>query len=427
MKKKFSFIILLIFSLILNGCNLEKNNYDKKQIIFLNNFMTLSDKLSEYEKNFEDLHPDIDIKIESIGDQYENISVTRLNAGKAGDVMVIPSYMNTSYYPDYYEPIYSVEDALKKYRFSDIKAIDHKVYSIPLSMSISGGVLYDMKVLNEAGVEKIPESLGEFKEVLKAVKSKTDAVPLYSNARGGTELKYWNSLAYTFSGDLNSNLDIINKENLFSPDGGGEYYNVYKFLYECVRENLIEDSFVSSKWDGGISLIKQGKLAAAVVSFDMYKDAKDVLGDSESLVYIPLKSSNNEYYLYGEPSYGIGINKESSNKKEAQMWIEYLLDDTDFLEYAGDSSILVKNAEHKYENDINRDDVKIIYLDSSSEKNIELFKKIDNEACLGIYGGSFAFNLMNEAVSGDNEYDELCDEWNKKWNSAILEFAKSNK
>ena len=110
-----------------------------------------------------------------------------------------------------------------------------------------------MKVLNEAGVEKIPESLGEFKEVLKAVKSKTDAVPLCSNARGGTELKYWNSLAYTFSGELNSNLDIINKENLFSPDGGGEYYNVYKFLYECVRENLIEDSFVSSKWDGGIT------------------------------------------------------------------------------------------------------------------------------------------------------------------------------
>ena len=100
MKKKFSFIILLIFSLILNGCNLGKNNDDKKQIIFLNNFMTLSDKLLEYEKNFEDLHPDIDIKIESIGDQYENISVTRLNAGKAGDVMVIPSYMNTSYYPD---------------------------------------------------------------------------------------------------------------------------------------------------------------------------------------------------------------------------------------------------------------------------------------------------------------------------------------
>lgn len=418
MKKKFILLSILILAVILSGCYSSDNN-DKKQVIFLNNFMTMSDKLFEYEKNFEKLHPDIDVKIESIGDKYEDISIVRLNSNKAGDVMVIPSYMSQEYYKDYYEPLYSTSAALKKYRFSNIKSIDGKVYSIPLSMNISGGILYDMKVLNDAGIENTPESLEELKEALKAVKSKGDAIPLYSNARGESQLTFWNSLIYSLEGDANYNNTLLNKNNLFSPES--EYYNVYKFLYECVSENLIEEPFVSSKWEDGINLIEEGKLGAAVVSLDMYNQAKKVALNSNSIVYEPLKNSDGEYYLYGEPSYGIGINKESNNKEEAKMWLEYLLDDTDFLEFAGDTSMLEKNPESNYEEYINKDNVRIIYPSETSEENIGKFEKIDNEACLGIYGGSFTFNLINEAASGKKSYEELCDEWNSKWNSALIQ------
>lgn len=423
MKRKLSLILLIMVFVCfnLNGCKSEES--DKKQVVFLNNLMTISDKLSEYEKDFEALHPDIDIRIESIGDQYENISVTRLNAGNAGDVMIIPSYMSVSYYPDYYEPLYSVGEGIKKYRFSNIKSVNDNVYSIPLSMNISGGILYDMRVLNDAGIQKAPESLEELKEALKSVKDKTEAVPLFSNARGGSELTCWNSLVYTLCGNPNYNENIIKKENPFLPDS--EYYNVYKFLYECVDEDLIEDSFVSSTWDDGIKLLKEGKLAAAVISLDMYKEAEKEALNSKSLVYVPLKSNNDEYYLYGEPSYGIGINKESNNKEEAYIWLEYLLDDTDFLEYAGDSGMLGKNPQHIYEEDISRRDITMIYPDANVEESMIVFEKIDNEACLGIYGGSFVFNLINEAASGDTDYDKLCDEWNIKWNSALWQINKS--
>ena len=422
MKKKCILLSILILTVILSGCYSSDNN-DKKQVIFLNNFITMSDKLTEYEKNFEKLHPDIDVKIESIGDKYEDISIVRLNSNKAGDVMVIPYYMSQEYYKDYYEPLYSTSDALKKYRFSNIKSIDGKVYSIPLSMNISGGILYDMKVLNDAGIENPPESLDELKEALKSIKSKGDAIPLYSNARGERQLIFWNSLVYSLEGDADYNNTLLNKNNLFSPESG--YYNVYEFLYECVSENLIEEPFVSSKWEDGINMIKKGKLGAAVVSLDMYNQAKKVALNSDSIVYEPLKNSDGEYYLYGEPSYGVGINKESNNKAEAKMWLEYLLDDTDFLEFAGDTSMLEKNPESKYEEYINKDNVGIIYPSEMSEENIGKFEKIDNEACLGIYGGSFAFNLINEAASGKKSYEELCDEWNNKWNSAKTEFYKN--
>ena len=422
MKKKCILLSILILTVILSGCYSSDNN-DKKQVIFLNNFITMSDKLTEYEKNFEKLHPDIDVKIESIGDKYEDISIVRLNSNKAGDVMVIPYYMSQEYYKDYYEPLYSTSDALKKYRFSNIKSIDGKVYSIPLSMNISGGILYDMKVLNDAGIENPPESLDELKEALKSIKSKGDAIPLYSNARGERQLIFWNSLVYSLEGDADYNNTLLNKNNLFSPESG--YYNVYEFLYECVSENLIEEPFVSSKWEDGINMIKKGKLGAAVVSLDMYNQAKKVALNSDSIVYEPLKNSDGEYYLYGEPSYGIGINKESNNKEEAKMWLEYLLDDTDFLEFAGDTSMLEKNPESNYEEYINKDNVRIIYPSETSEENIGKFEKIDNEACLGIYGGSFAFNLINEAASGKKSYEELCDEWNNKWNSAKTEFYKN--
>lgn len=424
MRKNYILLIFLTvcFSMILTGCDSSKDS-QKKQVVFLNNLISISDKLDEYEKSFEKLHPDIDIKIESIGDQYENISVTRLNAGKAGDVMIIPSYMSVAYYPDYYELLYSVDEALEKYRFSDIRSVNGQVYSIPLAMNISGGILCDMKILNDAGIEKAPESLEELKDALKAVKSKTDAVPLYSDARGESELTCWNSLVYTLSHNPDYNEDMISKDDLFSKENG--YYDVYKFLYECVNENLIEDAFTNSKWNDGIKYIKEGKLACAVVSLDMYEDAKKEAMNKESLIYIPLKSSDGQFYFYGKPSYGIGINKDSTNKEEAKMWLEYLLDDTDFLDYAGDSSILVKNSEKNYEECMNGKDIKIIYPHAMEKEKIGVFEKIDNEACLGIYGGSFAFNLINDVSQNNRDYYEMCSEWNSKWNSARKEISKN--
>ncbi len=423
--KKNRILIAIIACLILCGSVIKlsrSSDSEKKQVVFLNNLMGMSHKLEEYEKSFEELHPDIDIKIESIGDQYENISVIRLNSNNAGDIMIIPSYMNLSDYPDYYEPLYNVADALKKYRFSDIKAIDDKVYSIPLSMDVSGGILFDMKVLNDAGIEKIPESLDELKETLKAVKSKTDAVPLYSNARGDHELTYWNSLVYSIEENSNYENNMIYKRDIFSSDNG--YYNVYRLLYESVSENLIEKPFVSSKWNDGLELIQQGNLGAAVVSYDMYKQAKECALNSDFIVYSPLKSKNNGYYLYGKPSYGIGINKESDNKEEAKIWLEYLLENTDFLTYAGDPGMLVDNHELNFEKYADTEGYKIIYPDNMSEEDIGKFEKIDNEACLGIYGGSFAFNLINAASDGKSTYNELCNDWNNRWNSAVEELNK---
>lgn len=418
MRKKIILLLSLVMIIILKGCYFQENKINKKQVVFLNNFMSISDKLSKYEKDFEQLHPDIDISIEAIGDKYEDISLVRLNAGRAGDVMIIPSYMSQEYYKDYYEPLYDTDEAMKKYRFSNIMSVDGKVYSIPLSMDISGGILYDMKVLNDAGIEDIPESLQELKEALKAVKLNGTAVPLFSNARGESELRYWNSLVYSLSGNADFDNTILNKKDIFSPEG--LYYSVYQFLYECSDENLIEDTYLSSTWDDGIELIKEGKLGAAVVSFNMYNKAKQAALNSDSIVYVPLKSSDGKYYLYGEPSYGIGINKESSNKEEAKMWLEYLLNNTDFLDFAGDSSMLVKNSEPDYEKSINIENLNIIYPSEMSDENIGKFEKIDNEACLGIYGGSFAFKLIDEAVSGKKTYEELCDEWNNKWNTALM-------
>ena len=201
--KRITLILLLIISIVLSGCFSSKSESNRKKIIFLNNFMSISDKLEEYKEDFEKLHPDIEVSIESIGDKYEEISVVRLNAGKAGDVLVIPNYMSQEYYKDYYEPLYNIDEAMKKYRFSNIMSVNGKVYSIPLSMDISGGILYDMKVLNDAGIKDVPESLDELKEALEAIKSKESAVPLFSNARGEEQLKYWNSLVYSLAGDSN--------------------------------------------------------------------------------------------------------------------------------------------------------------------------------------------------------------------------------
>lgn len=416
MKKKWFIIGVIIFFMAAEVVSSIVNKHDdtRKEVVFMNNFYLMSDKLEEYEKEFEKIHPEIDIRNECIGDNYETICSYRLNAGNAGDVMVVPSSMNISYYEDYYEPLGTVEELSDKYRFTEIKAVNNNVYSIPTDISISGGIMYNMDVLKQAGILNVPETYEEFLSAMKAIKSNTDSVPLYSNTKDSEQLKEWNSLVYTFSGDADYNEKIALNNNILEENNS--YYKVYSLFYNCVDEDLVEDNYLTSKWEEGSSLFESGKVGAAVVNFGSYLNIKEQYDNPDSIVYMPLSDNKRDKnYLYAEAINGLAINSESKNKEEAKMWLEFLLNDTDFLEEAGDSGILSKNDNLDSITKINSEGMDIIYSKDRNKGVLGLFEKRDNNSGLGMINGTFASNLINQASSGKETFDEFCDECNEEW------------
>lgn len=415
MKKRWFIIIVIIFFMAAEVVSSIVNKHDdtKKEVVFMNNFYLMSDKLEEYEEEFEKLHPDIDIKNEFIGDNYETICSYRLNAGNAGDVMVVPSSMNISYYKDYYEPLGTLDELSQMYRFTEIKSVDNMVYSIPTDVSVSGGIMYNMDVLKKAGILKIPETYDEFLNAMESIKGNTDLVPFYSNSKDSEQLKAWNSIVYTASGNPDYNEKFALSDCLF--EHGNSYYNVYRLLYKCIDENLVEENYLSSKWEEGSSLFKKGEVGAAVVEYNEYLDVKNQYDNEDSIIYVPFLNEKNNKCLYLDTINGLAINIESKHKEESRMWLEFLLNDTDFLNEAGDSGILCINDYIDSTKKAESDGMELIYSKEKNQDVLGIFDKRDNNSALGMINGTFAANLINDTASGKESYDDFCDKWNESW------------
>ena len=415
MKKRWFVIIAIIFFMAVQVISsvVNKHNDTKKEVVFMNNFCLISDKLDEYKNEFERLHPDISVKNECIGDNYETICSYRLNAGNAGDVMVVPSSMNISYYKDYYEPLGTLDEFSKKYRFVDVKSIDNMVYTIPTDISISGGIMYNVEVLKKAGISEIPQNCDEFINAMRAIKNKVNLVPLYINSSENEQLKAWNSIVYTESGDPNYNEKFAQSNYLFKEDNS--YYDVYKLLYTCINEKLVEDDYLTSKWNEGLSLFKSGEVGAVVVDYDEYLNVKNQCENQDSIIYVPFLSKQNSKCLYIDIVNGLAINIESKYKEEARMWLDFLLNDTDFFSEAGDSGMLYNNDDLDSIKRINSDGIEVVYPKEKNQDVLGIFEKRDNDSALGMTNGTFTANLINNAVFEDKSYDDFCDEWNKAW------------
>ena len=77
--------------------------------------------------------------------------------------------------------------ASKKYRFTDYTTVDGKVYGRARSANANGFV-YNKKVWKQAGITDCPPPRTSSSPPCKAIKAKTDAIPLYTNYKDGWPL-----------------------------------------------------------------------------------------------------------------------------------------------------------------------------------------------------------------------------------------------
>ena len=161
----------------------------------------IPEKLNGYVEEFRKTYPNIEIEYELITDYAEN---ALLRVGNTDwTIMGIPTVQKDEL-SKYFVPLGSLETLDKLYNFMSSQSYEGVCYGIP-STGNANGVLYNKRIFAEAGVTELPKTPDEFIAALKAVKEKTDAIPLYTNYAAGWTMGAWDAyigVAATGKADL---------------------------------------------------------------------------------------------------------------------------------------------------------------------------------------------------------------------------------
>ena len=199
------------------------------KIHFVYHRTDIPDKLDGYVKEFQKIYPNVEIEYELITDYAEN---SLLRVGNTDwTIMGIPT-VEKDELPNYFVPLGDLATLENEYNFMSSWSVNGVCYGIP-STAAAQGVLYNKAVFEAAGITELPKTPDEFIAALKAVKEKTDAIPLYTNYAAGWTMGAWDAyIGVAATGKASyMNQDLLHAENPFADRGDGTGpYAVYKIL-----------------------------------------------------------------------------------------------------------------------------------------------------------------------------------------------------
>ncbi len=377
-----------------------------------------------YIAEFNKMYPNIKIEIEGITD-YASDSLLRLQGGDWGDIMMIPA-VDKSDLSTYFLSYGSEEDVAKEVNYISDGIYDGQVYGIP-STAVGRGVLYNKKVFEKAGIKELPKTPEEFLNALKAIKEKTDAIPLYTNYAAGWTMSAWDDyIGGTATGDaayMNQTL-LHTKDPFNDPGDGTGAYNVYKILYDAVNGKLIEDDYVTTDWEGSKGMLNNGEIGCMVLGSWAFPQMQQAGDHPEDIGYMPFPITvNGKQYSAAAPDYKYGINVDTSaeNQKAAMIFVKWMTSKSGFSTNEGGLPLIPgdENYPAVYD-DFIANNVEFIADEAAvaGEEDLKNELNADSELMVAAGGDEKVQTLIEHAANNDKSFDDIMKEWNEKWTSA---------
>ena len=241
----------------------------------------------QYIAEFNKMYPNIKISIEG-GTDYANSAMTRLQGGDWGDIMMIPA-VDRAELQNYFISYGSLGDMDKEVKYAVNQSYQKKVYGVA-SVGNASGIVYNKKVFKDAGIDSLPTTPDEFISDLKAVKNKTQAIPLYTNYAAGWTMGAWDAyIGGTATGDPDyMNNVLTHSKNPFKDPGDGTHaYNVYKILYDAVADGLTEDDYSTTDWESSKGKMNNGEIATMVLGSWAVSQIQASGDNAEDVGYMP--------------------------------------------------------------------------------------------------------------------------------------------
>ena len=290
---------------------------------------------------FNEKYPDVEVEVQAITD-YAGELVTHMQTSEYGDVLMIPDAVPTASYPDYFEPLGTVEGLSEKYQEGCLysKYYDGNVYGLAYMCTVQG-IVYNKAVFEAAGITELPTTPDEFLACLQMIKDNTDAIPYYTNTNSGWTLDQWEDHCFgTATGNANDkNNELINDAGAFSD--GGSHYEVAELLYNIVAGGLCEDDPTTCDWESSKLMLNNGEIGCMVLGSWALSQIKGAGENADDVAYMPFPFSvDGKQYATSGTDYCYAINKNSENKAAARTWIDFLVDESGLALDQGGISLL---------------------------------------------------------------------------------------
>ena len=377
-------------------------------------------KLAGYVKAFNEIYPNVEIEYELITDYAEN---ALLRVGSTDwTIMGIPA-VEPDELSKYFVPLGSLETLDGLYRFMSGKAYDGVCYGIP-STGNANGLVYNKRIFAEAGVTELPKTPDEFIAALKAIKEKTDAIPLYTNYAAGWTMGAWDAyIGVAATGDpAYFNQVLPHTANPFTDNGDGTGpYAVYKILYDAVAEGLIEDDYTTTDWEGCKGMMNRGEIATMVLGSWAYTQMQEAGDHPEDIGYMafPITVDGKQYApAGGDYNFGINVQATDEQKLAAMYYLKWLTHESGFA-YSEGGVPIDKNGEYP-ELYAAFAGIDMLADDPALEGEETLMNELNSESELALNAGgnTKVQEIVEHAFNGDMTFDEIMAEWNEAWSDA---------
>ena len=382
----------------------------------------IPDKLNGYVEEFRKIYPNVEIEYELITDYAENALLRVDNTDWT--IMGIPTVQKDEL-SKYFVPLGSLEVLDGLYNFMSTQSFEGICYGVP-STGNANGVLYNKRIFAEAGVTELPKTPAEFIDALKAVKEKTDAIPLYTNYAAGWTMGAWDEYiggAATGSATF-YNQDLPHMKDPFkaTEDGTGPYA-VYKILYDAVKEGLIEEDYTTTDWEGCKPMLNNGQIASMVLGSWAFTQMRDAEGGEhpEDVGYMAFPVSiDGKQYAPAGGDYNFGINAKASyeEKLASLYYLKWLTHESGFA-YSEGGVPIDKNGEYP---DLYAafDGIDMLSDTDAVAGEETLLSEMNAESELNFNNGgnTKVQEIIEHAFNHDKSFDDIMADWNAAWSDA---------
>ena len=372
-----------------------------------------------YADQFHELYPNITVTYEAVTDYEESLTL-RLTNGDWGDICFIPTSCDKSEFSTYFTALGDYDTLNDTYNFVTEKTYEGTVYGIP-NGGTAGGVAYNKKVLQDAGIKEITTNQVELLSDMQQIKDKTDAIPLYTNFAAGWPMGAWNDyvgIASNGDPDYKNNILLHTKDPFTKNEENSGPYAVFYTLYNAVANKLVEDDPASSDWESSKTKINNGEIGAMVLGSWCVQQFKDAGDHPDDIGYMPFPITvNGKQSAASGGNYAYAVNKNSSedNQIAAELYIKWLLEDSTIFEDEG--SIPALKGEDLPDALAEFDGVELLSDNAAKSGEENLYDDIRNTA--EVLSGDYPVSTVLEAaLYGNESLDDLMNEWNEKWTSA---------
>ena len=378
---------------------------------------TMDKMVAEFNKDF----PGIKVEMEAITDYAED-SLLRLSTGDWGDVMFIPA-VDKSDLSGFFMPFDSLENLSKELNFVDAWEFEGQCYGIPY-MANAQGVLYNKKVFKDAGIDKLPTTPTEFLDDLKLIKEKTDAIPLYTNYAAGWTMGAWDAyIGIVTNGDNTyMNQKFVHTADPFKDPGDDTgIYNLYRILFDAVANDLIEDDYTTTDWEGCKGMLNRGEIGTMVLGSWAYAQMQEAGDTPENVGYMPFPMTvGGKQYVSAGGDYNYCINAKASdeNKLASLIFVKWMVEKSDWCYNEGGYTVVKGGKNPDMYAAFDGCEVTSDQPSKAGEETYLNDMNSESELSFNAGGNSKVQRIVEAAATGSETLDDIYADWTAKWNAA---------